>query len=377
MSEETAPAGRRGRSRVGGSIWFAALIAAALVVVGVVVAVPGMQRSSSAPAPPPRSPLVVAALPFFNIANGTETVLRNRGTVNEVSPWMYGLDPRGRINHQYPPGREREVREHVEQLRRQNVPIVASLANITDGRWSYQPIAQILRDPARRSQHVRDIVDLVRREGFAGVDIDYENLRAVDREPFSAFVAELADKLHAERKTLSVALFAKTRDEGDDERNRAQDYAAIGRAADEVRLMGYDFHWSTSPPGPVAPIEWVREVLRYAKTRIPPERIVLGVPLSGYDWVDGRGEVVTWLQALRLSREHNAPPQFDPRSQSPWFRYTDERGREHEVWFENAPSSRAKFDVARQAGIRGVYLWMYGYEDPGTWDELRKRFPTE
>lgn len=376
MSEETAPAGRRGRSRVGGSIWFAALIAAALVVVGVVVTVPGMQRSSSAPAPP-RSPLVVAALPFFNIANGTETVLRNRGTVNEVSPWMYGLDSRGRINHQYPPEREREVREHVEQLRRQNVPIVASLANITDGRWSYQPIAQILRDPARRSQHVRDIVDLVRREGFAGVDIDYENLRAVDREPFSAFVAELADKLHAERKTLSVALFAKTTDEGDDERNRAQDYAAIGRAADEVRLMGYDFHWSTSPPGPVAPIEWVRDVLRYAKTRIPPERIVLGVPLSGYDWVDGRGEVVTWLQALRLSREHDAPAQFDPRSQSPWLRYTDDQGREHEVWFENAPSSRAKFDVARQAGIRGVYLWMYGYEDPGTWDELRERFPTE
>ncbi len=377
MSEETAPADRPRRSRVGGSIWFAALIVAALAVVGAVVAVPGIERSSSRPAPPPHAPLVAAALPFFNIANGTEAVLANRDAVNEVSPWVYGLDPAGRINHQYPPEREREVQQHMAQLRQDGVPIVPSLANITDGRWSYQPVAQLLRDPARRSQHVREIVDLVRREGFAGIDIDYENLRAVDREPFSAFVTELAEKLHAEGKTLSVALFAKTSDAGEDERNRAQDYAAIGRVADEVRLMGYDYHWSTSPPGPVAPAGWIREVLRYAKTRIPPERIVLGVPLSGYDWVDGRGSAVSWLEAFQLSRKHNAPPQFDAVSQSPWFRYTDERGRQHEVWFENAPSSRAKFDIARQAGIRGVYLWMYGYEDAGTWDELRRSFPID
>jgi spore germination protein len=46
------------------------------------------------------------------------------------------------------------------------------------------------------------------------------------------------------------------------------------------------------------------------------------------------------------------------------------------VWFENAASSRAKFDAARGAKIGGVYLWMYGYEDTGTWSALSHALPT-
>jgi spore germination protein len=46
------------------------------------------------------------------------------------------------------------------------------------------------------------------------------------------------------------------------------------------------------------------------------------------------------------------------------------------VWFENEASSRAKFDLAQGAGIAGVYLWMYGYEDAGTWPALSQALPT-
>jgi spore germination protein YaaH len=45
------------------------------------------------------------------------------------------------------------------------------------------------------------------------------------------------------------------------------------------------------------------------------------------------------------------------------------------VWFESAASSRAKFAVAQGAGIGGVYLWMFGYEDAGTWAALRHVLP--
>ena len=75
--------------------------------------------------------------------------------------------------------------------------------------------------------------------------------------------------------------------------------------------MGYDYHWATSPPGPVAPVGWIRAVLRYAKTQIPASKIILGIPLYGYDWSGGHGTAVTWLQALRLSRQYHAPPRYD------------------------------------------------------------------
>jgi spore germination protein YaaH len=225
------------------------------------------------------------------------------------------------------------------------------------------------------SQHVAAIVALVQREKYAGIDIDYEELHAGDRAVFTTFIGRLATALHSSGKILSVALFAKATDAGYAPRNVAQDYAAIGRVADQVRLMGYDYHWNTSPPGPIAPIGWVRDVLRYARTQIPAAKIVLGVPLYGYDWSAGSGNPVTWLQAFRLSVRYHVTPHYDTTAQAPWFGYTDTSGNQHTVWFENAESSKAKFSAAQGAGIGGVYLWMYGYEDTGTWPALRQTLP--
>ncbi|MGH3825061.1 MAG: glycosyl hydrolase family 18 protein [Pseudonocardiaceae bacterium] len=338
--------------------------------------------------------LVVGSLPFWNLTNGPKVVTANRGSFNEVSPWIYGLARNGQIVAQVPE-RAAETAAGMDELRRSGIPIVPTIANVTNGRWAYEPVADILHDPAAMTRHVNDIVALVLRESYAGIDIDYEDLRGSDREAFSTFVTNLGDALHAEDKILSVAVFAKTSDEGDDQRNVAQDYEAIGDAVDEVRLMAYDYHWSASTPGPVAPITWVREVLDYAKTQIPAEKIVLGIPVAGFDWVvgsevngdrvnsggvnsggvNGQGEPVSWLQCYGRTRAFNATLQYDRLSQSPSFRYTDEQGRAHEVWFENAESTTAKLEAAKSAGIRGVYLWMFGDEDDRTWTALRDVLP--
>lgn len=322
--------------------------------------------------------LVVGSLPFWNLAGGPKVVTANRGSFNEVSPWIYGLARNGQIVAQVPE-RAAETAAGMEELRRSGIPIVPTIANVTNGRWAYEPVADILHDSAAMDRHVNDIVALVLREGYAGIDIDYEDLRGSDREAFSTFVTNLGDALHAEDKILSVAVFAKTSDAGDDQRNVAQDYAAIGDAVDEVRLMAYDYHWAGSAPGPVAPITWVREVLEYAKAEIPAEKIVLGVPVAGFDWVVGdggvQGEPVSWLQCYGRTRAYNATLQYDRLSQSPSFRYTDEQGRAHEVWFENAESTTAKLEAAKSAGIRGVYLWMFGDEDDRTWATLRDIMP--
>jgi spore germination protein len=349
-------------------VWLAVALAGALIA-GLVV---GVQRLS-APAPPPR--VVVASVPYWNIQHGTAAVLQNRRAVTEVSPWIYGLDGSGQIVTQYPPGQAETIGAEIGKLRAAGMRIVPSLADVTGGRWSYQPVARVLHSPALMARQIDAIVRLVEANHYAGIDIDYEQLRAGDRQDFSTFCERLAAALHAKGKVLSVALFAKTSDAGNSPTNVAQDYRAIGQAADQVRLMGYDYHWASSAPGPIAPVDWLRDVLRYAKTQIPAGKIVLGIPLYGYDWSGGHGTATSWLQALRLSREYHAAPRYDTRAQAPWFTYRDPAGREHTVWFENAASSRAKFAVAHGAGIGGVYLWMFGYEDTGTWAALRQVLP--
>jgi spore germination protein len=314
-------------------------------------------------------------VPYWNMQHGTQVVVGNRHAVNEVSPWIYGFNSSGQITPQYSAAQAPLISTDISKLRAQGDLIVPSLANVTEGQFSYQPVASILHSPALMTQEINAIVGLVVSNHYAGIDIDFEDLHAADRQDLTTFCQRLAQALHAHGKVLSVALFAKTSDKGTSPTNVAQDYHALGQVADQVRLMGYDYHWATSAPGPVAPVGWLRDVLNYAKTQIAPDKIVLGVPLYGYDWSGGFGTGLSWLQALRLQRQYHATLHYDAQAQAPWFTYTDAAGHKHTVWFENAESSRAKFAVASGAGIGGVYLWMFGYEDTGTWSAVRQVLP--
>ncbi|QRP44813.1 glycosyl hydrolase family 18 protein [Amycolatopsis sp. FDAARGOS 1241] len=309
-------------------------------------------------------PHTIASLPYWNLADGTATVQSHTSQVTEASPWLYGLDAEGRLVPQS------ERTGDLAQLRATGVELTPTIANVTEGRWHPQIVQRILHDPPELTQHVADIVALAVGEDFAGIDIDYEELRAGDRAAFTEFITRLADSLHRNEKRLSVDVFAKTTDVGYDERNRAQDYAALGRVADQVRLMAYDYHWQTSAPGPIAPEGWVRDVLTYTVTQIPPGKIVLGVPMYGYDWVGHSGVPVTWVQAYGRSREFGAAVEWDGFSESPHFTYTDSAGQRHDVWFENAYSASIKFAQARQFRIGGVFLWLFGTEDDLVWSKL-------
>ncbi|MGH3570424.1 MAG: hypothetical protein ACRDQI_13285 [Pseudonocardiaceae bacterium] len=79
---------------------------------------------------------------------------------------------------------------------------------------------------------------------------------------------------------------------------------------------------------------------------------------------------MTWRQCFDRAKAFNASVHYDGQQEAPWFRYTDAQGREHEVWFENADSTKAKLDAVKASGIRGVYLWMYGGADERAWDQL-------
>jgi len=61
-------------------------------------------------------------------------------------------------------------------------------------------------------------------------------------------------------------------------------------------------------------------------------------------------------------------------TQSPFFRYTDEQGRNHEVWFEDARSAQAKFDLVKDYDLRGISYWALGYPFPQNWALLNANF---
>ncbi|HEX6418819.1 MAG TPA: glycosyl hydrolase family 18 protein, partial [Acidimicrobiales bacterium] len=252
-----------------------------------------------------------------------------------------------------------------------DVPLVPSVSNFRDGAWDGALVAAILDDPAARRAHIRALVAVARRPGAAGVDLDYESLPADRRADYSRFVRDLAGALHDAGRTLSVTVHAKTEEPGEWDGARAQDWRALGAAADTLRIMAYDHAWPGSPPGPVAPVPWVEDVVSFAVSQVPRDKLVLGLATYGYDWPDGgaAGDVA-WADAVAIADAHGTEPRWDAASASPWFTYTDPDGTPHTVWFEDARSLAARLEVARRHGLAGVFVWRLGGEDPAIWDVL-------
>jgi spore germination protein len=309
----------------------------------------------------------VAYVAYWDQENGFASIEQNLGAVTEVSPWWYSVDPAGNVGIQ-DEGATRIDADQILALQATGIKVIPTISNHRAEAWDDEVVGSVLADENLVATHIQNIIDLAIERNYDGIDVDYENLDPADRTLLSEFIGQLSDGLHARGKQLTVDLHAKTSDLGVDGRNIAQDYAAIGAAADQLRIMSYDYHWEDSEPGPVAPVDWVDEVLRYAVTQIPKEKIVVGISLVGYDWKDGAAaEVVTWQQAQERARAHSAQILRDDPTASPWFTYTDDTGTDHTVWFEDDISIAAKLQLIRNHGLSGVFCWRAGGEQPTIW----------
>ncbi len=150
----------------------------------------------------------------------------------------------------------------------------------------------------------------------------------------------------------------------------------MGQAANLVLLMTYEWGYAFGPPMAVAPIPNVRRVVEYAISEIPAQKLWLGIPNYGYDWplpfVRGqtRATSISNQYAISLANRYQAAIQYDETAQAPWFRYTDERGRQHEVWFEDARSIRAKLALIPEYGLLGASYWNLIRPFPQNWRVL-------
>ena len=313
-------------------------------------------------------------LVFWDQSRGFAAIVANADLFSEVSPFWYRVQADGRIvPYTTASGATYEDQAILSFLRTNGILVIPTVANILDGVWDGAVVSKIIADPQLSATNISGLVNLAITSGYDGIDLDYENLRASDRPAFTAFVQNLAAALHAHGKLLTVNVYAKTSEPGTWDGPRAQDWWAIGQVADQVRIMTYEYSWSTSPPGPISPVNWVNEVISFATSEIAAEKIMQGVPFYGYDWIGQRGTDLVWNQAMGLANQHGAAIMWDSASASPWFEYGSDPSR-HTVWFENGSSVDAKLQVTRLYNIGGVTLWRLGGEDPTNWAALRARF---
>ncbi|MGI6704852.1 MAG: LysM peptidoglycan-binding domain-containing protein [Clostridia bacterium] len=237
----------------------------------------------------------------------------------------------------------------------------------------------VLSTPAIVQRLLDNIVGIMKAKGYMGLNIDFEGVLPADRDYYNQFIQQAVNRLHPEGFFVSSALAPKVSGEQRGTLYEAHDYPVHGRVLDFVILMTYEWGYRLGPPQAISPLNQIRRVLDYAVSVIPRNKIFLGFQIYARDWllphVQGQeAETFSNQEALMRAIRYGAAIQYDPIAQSPFFQYTDEQGRRHEVWFEDARSAQAKFNTVKAYGLRGISYWALGYPFPENWTLLEDNF---
>ena len=285
------------------------------------------------------------------------TLRRYRDHIEYLSPFWYSVRADGSVV-------DRSDRDLRDFAARENIKLMPLFNN-------YQGTDAFLTDAAARRRAVDNIVQLVRRHGYGGVQIDFQLLKPQSRQELTTFVRELRQAL-PEDKAITVSVIPHRHQEDATQHSKdAYSYKGLAQYARLV-LMAYDRHGEMTRPGLVAPLDWVGEVIAAAREDgVPADKIWLGIPAYGYDWAEGaeRAVPVSLREVRTLARRHDIRVQRDDDG-IPHFTYVDERGVRHTVWYEDEVSVARKVRLARRHDLYGVAIWRLGYEDAPYWRML-------
>lgn len=310
----------------------------------------------------------------YQTTTGALATLNNIGQLlTYFSPFAYQVKEDGSLQPSL------EDQEMIDAALSKNIVPMMSLTNFTSTETGSNLANVILSNPEMREKVITNVLQVMDEKGYQALNVDFEYVLPEDRENYILFLQLAVDRLHPKGYLVSSALAPKTSATQAGVLYEAHDYEAHGRVVDFVVLMTYEWGYRLGPPQAISPIDQMRRVVEYALSVIPPEKIFLGFQIYARDWllphVQGQAaETFSPLEAIARAQKYGATIQYDATAQSPFYRYVDEQGRSHEVWFEDARSAQAKFDMVKQYNLRGISYWVLGYPFPQNWVLLNDNF---
>jgi spore germination protein YaaH len=332
-------------------------------------------------------------MPYWTPDTSLASFKANAKVFSDVTGFWHSATGATTIINQLSDSRRSEI---VDAVHAKGVKLIAA---VTDGTAAHK-MASILDDPAKRSAHVKALVQLAVSNHYDGIDLDYEKFAFYDgsaswaktRPDWVAFVRELSAALHAKGLWLTVAVPVMYDADRDGSSGYwVYDYAGIADAVDRLRIMTYDY--SVSVPGPIAPIAWVRRVLDFAVTQVPAAKIQVGVPAYGRDWPTSTAGCpvnnmpaktgLTSRAAEALAHARGIKPTWNATYAEKTFSYkktysgVNKNGKatsckiKRTVWFEEAKATKRRAALVDAYKLGGIAQWTIGGEDKAQWAKLR------
>jgi len=348
---------------------------------------------------PPRK-ILSGWLPDYSLARNLPTVEGNLDLIRDISPFWYGLTGETTIKDKYAIGKYTTPIEQVIARLKANGLLL--LPTITDDNPKLV-LANLLANPNSRTNIVQTIKSLVIKYNYDGIDLDFETFYTQDgrsswvtlKPNWIAFIKELSTALHDQGKLLSVTTPPDFAPETKRAGNSVYSWAEIGPLIDRLRIMAYDF--STTSPGPIGPLPWSEDAVKYAVTQMPASKVYLGIPGYGRDWITkvdgvcpkdfatsvvvGAKAAVIMREALALATSNNATPTYSDLNAESTFTYkktyvdpTNSASfctASRTVWYPDERSYTARTNLVGKYRLGGIAVWTFGMENAAAITTIR------
>lgn len=229
-------------------------------------------------------------IPWWSAETGVESALDNMQDIDILYPFVFEVNEDGTLRNRVDFDAD-HWEELFDEAQDERVDVIPTIA------WFDGPaIHAVLSDRGARQEHIEEIVRMVKRNRFDGVNIDYEGKLADTIDDYSDFLQELEDELG--RRDLTCTIEARTPADSlyrevPEDIQYANDYKAMNRYCDWVEIMAYDQQRADLklnderrgvPYMPVSDVDWVEKVLKLALEDIDEDKIMLGVATYGRAW---------------------------------------------------------------------------------------------
>ena len=341
--------------------------------------------------------------PVENLAIENSYLFQNKALMREVMPFWYSLKSPTIIRDDYVSGNPSwPIADTVCLMRRAGLQVIPTMTDGTDK----LVLSGYLANASTRTTIVKTIVDLVMKNNFDGIDLDYEGFAFVDGSSswsktaprWVAFIKELSVALRANNKLLSVSTPYLYNPNEAQKGYFVYAWADIASSIDRLRIMTYDY--SVAKPGPMGPLSWTEKTVKYAISVMPASKVYLGLPGYGRDWITsvqgkcptsappgliGGAKAATFRMNYAAAKAaiDGAVPSYDEKFGEATYSYTQSYNGlsatgastactvNRTVWYQNARSFADRMALVAKYRLGGAAMWTLGMEDAEATNQIR------
>lgn len=291
-----------------------------------------------------------------------ESFQKNVKTIDVIAPQSYGVNALGELKG--------GLNDEFLSLARKNKVKIMPL--VTNSNFSEAILITILEDTSVQDKIIEAMIKEGKKENYWGWQFDFEQMKADRRTQYTAFVKRAYPEFKKNNLVFSVAVIAQVSTDPADYPNNlwhrvigVYNYQELGANSDFLSIMSYD---QPGSGGPVASLDWVKKVVRFAIGQVPAEKLSLGIPFYYWKWDDKTGKLVDIGTYWRIDELFQYPKQIIKKGWSPtyqvgWVNYVLAK-KKYTAWYEDYRSFDRKIDLALLFKMHGFSAWALGQEDP-------------